>query len=329
MATLTPIPARIAIVGAGAFGARHLQALARIDRPLLVDVVDPDASARRRAGDLLSEVGGLKAGAVSWHSDVSDILVPDVAIVATHARQRAATIADLVRMGARRLLLEKVLFNRMADYDLTDRLFGEHDVRSWVNCARRAYPRMGDLVALFSGRPLNYSVSGAGWGLATNAIHHLDEFALLCGSSDLVVSTEGLMPGAYPAKRAGHVEFFGTLRASAANGSHFAAICTAESEAIPGDRVVTVEADRLSATIRQAAQTMTVRQDGGERIEPYPISLQSEATAAHIDSILDGRAPRLPDYATAAKLHRAMLTAFIGHLRQPGDDPALEECAIT
>jgi|KBSMisStandDraft_5_1062788.scaffolds.fasta_scaffold271603_2 predicted dehydrogenase len=329
MRASTQHPARIAIVGAGSFGARHLQALARIDRPLHVDVVDPDAAARQRAGALLSEVGGLKAGAVTWHSDVSAMPVPDVAIVATHARQRAGTVADLVRMGARQLLLEKVLFNRMADYDLTDRLFGEHAVRVWVNCARRAYPRMGNLVDLFGGRPVNYSVSGAGWGLATNVIHHLDEFALLCGSSDLVVSAKSLLPGAYPAKRPGHVEFFGTLRATAANGSQFVATCTGGSEAIPGDRVVTIEADGRSATIRQAAQTMTVREGSPERTEPYPISLQSEATAAHINSILDGGAPELPDYATAAKLHRAMLTAFIGHLRRSGGDPALEECAIT
>ena len=84
-----------------------------------------------------------------------------------------------------------------------------------------------------------------------------------------------------------------------------------------------------TATIRQSEQVVTIDQDGHSRTESYPIPLQSEATAAHINSILDGGAPELPDYATAAKLHRAMLTAFIGHLRRSGGDPALEECAIT
>src|SRR5262249_20161570 len=99
--------AHILIVGAGAIGARHLQGLARIPRPLRVDVVGPSAGARERAAVLLAEVGGLRGGGAHYHADLSAVAAPDLAIVATNARERAGVVAELTRLGVRRFLLEK------------------------------------------------------------------------------------------------------------------------------------------------------------------------------------------------------------------------------
>lgn len=322
--------ARVAIIGAGGFGARHLQALARIERPLVVDVVDPSAAARTRAAGLLDEAGGLRRGTCTMHAELGLLaVVPDLAIVATASWERAAAVRALTVAGVRRLILEKVLFPNLPDYDAIADLLDAHDVKAWVNCTRRSYPRAGELARLLRHRPIQYRVSGAGWGLASNVIHHLDEFAMLCGHTDLGMSASDLAPGWQPAKRPGYVEFFGTLTARSPDGSRFSATCSDGQEVIPGDRSIEIVAGDTAVSMRQAATSMIVVEDGRARSEPYPTALQSEATAVHVETILDGGVPTLPDYATAARLHRPMLSAFLEHLRRAAGNPALTECPIT
>jgi predicted dehydrogenase len=229
--------AHILIVGAGAIGARHLQGLARVTQPLKVDVVDPSQSARVLAARLLAKVGGLKAGQTRYHADLSELPVPDLAIVATNARERRSVIADLLRLGARHLLLEKVLFTRMADYDVVEQMLAQHRAHAWVNCVRRAYPRAHVLAELIGGRPFHYRVDGEGWGLGCNLIHHLDELAMLSGRADIRLCHRALARQTVPAKRAGYVEFFGTITGSFGGDDILVATCGLGT---PGDRVVTI-----------------------------------------------------------------------------------------
>jgi hypothetical protein len=317
---------QIAIVGAGALGARHLQALARLDRPLSVDLIDPAVEARTRARTLLDQVGGLKNGAVRDHADLTTLsAAPDLAIVATNARERMPVVAALLVAGVGRLVLEKVLFTRPADYDDIDARVARSGAKVWVNCVRRSYGRAADLLRLVGGKPFDYRVEGAGWGLGCNVIHHLDEYDMLSGSAALTLSGEKLAPGTVAAKRAGYVEFFGALKGKSSAG-RFSAVCT---DGAPGDRLVTIETDARTVVISQNEQTMTVTEDGVTRAQPYPIPLQSESTADHVAAILEGRAPALPDYATASRLHRAMIGVFLDHMRRIHNDPTIDECPVT
>jgi predicted dehydrogenase len=318
--------AQIAIVGAGALGSRHVQALARVDRTLSVDLIDPTAPARAQARNLLDQAGGLKGGVVRDHDDFHTLKeTPDLAIVATNSRERGALVADLLDAGVRRFILEKVLFTRIADYDRIGALVARSGAKVWVNCVRRTYGRFAELLQFVRGAPFDYRVEGAGWGLGCNVIHHLDEYDMLSGSAPLTLSAAGLEPDVVPAKRAGYVEFLGALEGTSSAG-RFSAICT---DGTPGDRLVTIEAGARTVVISQKAQTMTVAENGATRVERYPIPLQSESTADHVAAILEDRAPALPDYATAARLHRSMIAVFLDHMRRVRNDPTIEECPIT
>ncbi len=317
--------ARILIVGAGAIGARHLQGLARLTQPLQVDVVDPSEAARQRAATLLAEAGGLHDGEARYHADLSLVSAPNIAIVATNARERARIVVDLIRLGTRCLLLEKVLFTRLADYAAVGDVLTQHGASAWVNCVRRAYPRAADLVEMIGGRPFTYSVKGDGWGLGCNLIHHLDDFAMLAGRADVLLRHDTLASEIASAKRAGYVEFFGTIT-GAVGDAEFLATCGA---GVPGDRIVTITCEGLELRVSQLAQTLSIVNGKGSRTEPFLIPLQSEATAHHVKKVLAGHAPALVDYATAATLHCAMLKTFLGHMRDITNDPSIEECPIT
>jgi hypothetical protein len=92
---------------------------------------------------------------------------------------------------------------------------------------------------------------------------------------------------------------------------------------------VTIETEDLALSVSLDRQTVTITNGSGRREEAYPVPLQSEVTAAHVAAILSGAEPELPDYATAAKLHRVMLAAFLDHLRRSTGDASIDECPIT
>jgi hypothetical protein len=319
--------ARIAVVGVGNLGARHLQSLARLEADLIVDVVDPSQAARDRSVDLLAEAGGLRRGHVNSVASLERLSgTPDLAIVATNSAERLRVIGALVEAGTPKMILEKVLFTRLQEYDAAASLFAKFDTQVWVNCGRRFAPRMNDLLAMVGRKPLHYRVDGAGWGLACNVVHHLDEFALLAGCDDIALSGDELDSGIIPSKRPGYIEFTGTLSGRTAAGSNFSANCAV------GDftgRRVTIEAEDLQLTISQSDQTLTISDAQGVRTVPFAIPLQSEITAQHVADILEGKRPALPDYSTAARLHRPMLNVFLGHLRRCTGNSALDECPIT
>jgi len=320
------VNARVAIVGTGSIGVRHLQGLARCERVTKLDIVDKSKLARERAADSLAEIAGRKWEEVTFHADISTLSAPNIAIVATNARERAGAVSALVDIGARLFVLEKVLFTKLSDYDVIGRLFAERRISAWVNCGRRAYPRAGVIKDALNGRPFQYQVAGQGWGLACNAIHHIDEVAMLSGQTDIKLTTDELAPGSIPAKREGYVEFIGKISGSLQGGSSFDAACTAGQAS---DRTVTITCDGMQLSVSQFRQTLTIENGSSVRTEPFPIPLQSEATTAHMNNLLDGGAPALPDYATSAKLHRTMLSAFLDHLRRSSGDPTINECPIT
>lgn len=317
--------ARIAIVGTGALGARHLEALALLGGPMCVDLVDPVPAARERAVALLAEAGGMK-GEVRQYGGVGELaLPPDVAIVATNSRERLAAVQELCSLGCPALILEKVLFTRREEYVLAEAAIRKGGARTWVNCARRAAPRSRRLQELIAGRPISYRVEGYNWGLACNVIHHLDEWLYLSGAQAATL-TGSFEPELLPARRQGYFEVSGNVSGEA--GPHAFGAVGLVRRGLPGDRTVAIRCEDAEFLVGQASQDLVIR--SGDYViarESYPVAMQSEATAWHVAAILAGGEPSLPRYEESAKLHLALLDVLMPHFQSL--DPSLTECPIT
>jgi hypothetical protein len=129
-----------------------------------------------------------------------------------------------------------------------------------------------------------------------------------------------------PAKRSGYFEVTGSLEARLPGGVRLTAI---SRKGEPPDRTVTIEADGARAVVDQAAKTLTFTLGGKTSLLTYAIPYQSAITAQHVARILRGEPPDLPGYASAARVHKAMIAALLEHFRKALAQPGLEECPVT
>lgn len=298
---------RVLLVGAGQIGSRHLQALARLDRPASITVVEPSPDAQRTARARFDEVPAparppLEVVAAMPQGDF------DVAIVATGADVRRPVVeALLAHAGVGALLLEKVLFQRLEDYDAVGELLERRQVPAWVNCAQRMWPLFAEAKRRYPGSgPVELLVEGARWGLGCNAIHNLDFLPYLTGQAAMQLESR-LDPGTVPAKRTGYVEFTGTLVA----------------RDLAGNRVV-----QTSSRAGDTPFSMRVRtRDAETMLDAGAVPRQSELTHLVVQSLVDAQCCELPRYAESAAVHRAMLKVFLSHLGS--GEGARDVCPIT
>lgn len=318
----------IAIIGAGQLGSRHLQGLAKLTLPCRIHIVDPVqnslGTARQRFGEMPANAA---IGSTHYHQRIDALPATlDYVVIATTANVRLAVLEDLLKHSkVRYLLLEKVLFQKTADYARAAALLKLHQVTAWVNCPRRVFPLYQELRHFFAGDSLlAMSVFGGGWGLACNSIHFLDLFAMLAGRDLTVLSAAGLNPGYLESKRKDFIELTGTLR------GRFGTV----------DVDITSAADsqaRLMLSFRGERRSCIIDEAGGIGFyfdgstweqRSVRVPFLSELAGSLAESILQEGDCQLPTYAESEACHLPLLRAFETHLLASGL-PAADGCPIT
>lgn len=299
----------IVVVGAGQLGSRHLQALALMPGPARLFVVEPSAEARARAESRYAEVRSPASARPSFLDQTSELPSGiDAAVIATNADARLAALKTLLSgRRVRHVILEKVLFPSVADLDEAGDLLDRAAAKAWVNCPRRLWPVYREMKDLLAGkRPFRLEVAGPQWGLGSNAVHFLDLFQFLTGTTpDLDAS--GLDAEPVASKRPGFLELTGTLRGSSPAG----VLSLTSTAAGAGPVSVRIEAPGVSRAIDEAACGVP----------------QSRLTHVPVQELLATGACGLTPYAESAELHRRLLPAFLAHFRRRS--PRIEACPIT
>ena len=318
----------IAIIGAGQLGSRHLQALARLTTDCEITVIDPSLESLAVAKQRFEEMPVNNAVRVVGYGVSVDELPAelDYVVVATGADVRLQVLQSLLaRSTVRFMLLEKVLFQHLGDYEVAEALLKAHSVKAWVNCTRRAYPLYNNIREFFGNEPLRwFQVSGGNWGLGCNSIHFLDLLAKLTDGSPSELTTDSLDRALIPSKRKNFMEFTGTLRGKF-GGTEFELASLADSTA------------RLLMTIRSDKRTCIIDETGGQAFffdgatweqKSFSMPLLSELATSVATSILREGVCDLPSYEQSAILHLPLLRALGAHAALALGTPA-DQCPIT
>lgn len=309
---------KVAIIGAGNLGSRHLQALALIQRPIEVMVIDPSDKSLEIAHNRWNEmdINPLVSKCV-FTTEMEELPEElDVVIVATSSKPRRSVVEQLLSTSkVKYLILEKVLFQKLEDYQVIGNLLKENHVSAWVNCPRRNtnfYKKLKD--SLKQEKRISMYLSGSNWGMGCNSIHMLDTYAFITGEKDFKANSFYLDDEIIDSKRKGYIEFTGELRIESSKG-----LLTLISYST-GDRPVSIviDSEKFHVDIDEMNKSARFlnKRDGSWNWETDVVDIRPQSRVTHelVQDLLESGNCGLTTFAESMNLHKVLIGAFIDHL---------------
>ena len=318
-----------AVIGAGQLGSRHIQALGRVGGVAEVFVVDPSDNALQMAIKRFAEFNPEFPGEIKTLKD--PLYLPselDIAIVSTNSNVRLGAIKALLKVAeVRYLILEKVLFQDLAEYLQAEELLEGRMARTWVNCPQRLWPFFREVRERFGGQSeLEVVAHGSNWGLGCNAIHNADIAAFLWNGT--LRHNAHLDPVLHDSKRPGFKEFTGELVTRAADGGKVRQISYTSGSAPFRFSVIHPTAHLIWDVASGGAMEASAGSNWEWTRREIRVPYQSELTTRIVENILTGGDCGLPDYKSAADLHVGVLQALLNGARSNGIDLG-NTCPVT
>jgi predicted dehydrogenase len=323
---------RIAVIGAGQLGSRHLQGLAKMTLPITLSVVDPSLASLEVARERFSQIphsGEVKH--VDYLTSLNDLKEDlDFVILATTADVRAEITRNLLsKFRVQNILFEKIVFQIERDFDEISALLDAHKVKAWVNCARRIYPFYRDMKTLFRRNDkICFHLHGGDWGLACNAIHFMDLIAFLTSNYDVQLDTNDLDKGIVESKRKGFIELTGTLHGRHSNGNEFTMHSRRDSAA---PHIMTILGSSVELVIDEGRGIAFIaKKDNSWAWEEvkFGVPYQSDLTNSLTADILQDGTCGLPTLEESSLLHKPLLRAVLKHI-QTNLGTSLKACPVT
>jgi len=321
----------VAIIGSGQLGSRHLQAIAKIDMPIEIQVVDQSHESVKIAKERFEQISSNpNVKNISFFNSLDDLYSEiDFCIVATNSDVRAQVTEELLsKKVVKYLVLEKILFQTEGDYETIGKLIGGYKVKTWVNCPRRMYPIYKEMREELAGNHLfEVNISGSDWGLASNTIHMIDLMAYLTGIVEYNISVDLLDSDVIESKRKGFIEFTGSLKGVFKDGPKFS-IRSYKSGKIPLI-IQLISEDSIYFISEHNGRGWVSRKDQSWVWQEFSfvIPYQSQLTHLLIKQINNTGASDLSSFEESAKLHIPMLNCFISFLNREGNRG--DRCPIT
>ena len=211
---------KILLVGCGNIGSRHLQALAKIQDELIIEIIEPNSDNAKIGKERLNEISSTKSHTISWKTSLEYLSPSDFVIVSTPAMGRAQILSKLLDMGNTNFLIEKLVCQSKKEYILLLKNFENKSANGWVNTTRRYFEIYQNIKKSFEGKPFNLSVNAGDSSLGSNAIHFLDLFSWITDEFELKLNGDYLLPKISNNKKYPELlEFFGTITTSTSKNS--------------------------------------------------------------------------------------------------------------
>jgi len=305
----------IAIIGAGELGSRHLQGILTISKSVFeIFIIDPSTFSleisKQRASELKHNHN------LSFHSTINNIpKLLDFVIVATSSKVRLKVIEQLLKkVSVNYLLLEKVLFPELKQYDLALDLIKINKVKCWVNHPRRMNENYQSIKKYFESNKLCFfQLVGGSWDMGCNGLHFIDLFEYLSSSSLTSINTEFLNKNVIKSKRDGYIEFTGTITGTLDNKHIFSITSTNGNELIAPSISIMSDTIRFFVQESVSPKIYILDKENSFMSEPVDFNMkyQSQLTGILIEQLIDTGTCDLPSFEHAAKTHKKFIKSFL------------------
>lgn len=296
----------VAIIGAGQLGSRHLQGLKCAASPLAITVVDSSIESLRVAKERYEAIPAVGEKVINYATSIPELPTElDLVIIATGSKPRAAIINSLLNLATvKYLVLEKVLFPILSEYQEIANLLKTKNVRCWVNCPRRMYGMFKHIKeSIDTTKALFMTNADENWGLCCNAIHMIDLFLFLTEEIEYTIETRWLNDVIENSKRGGYIEMTGTLKVTTPKGNELTLI---------SENNYTGEKNFL---IENGENTYTISEGEGfwlhNKKYEYSMPFQSQLTGLLADELLKTGGCSLTPYSQSASYHKPFIEAML------------------
>lgn len=297
----------VAIIGAGQLGSRHLQGLKGASSPLSIFVMDSSEDSLRIAKERYEAVPAIGDKIINFVTTIENLPDQlDLVIIATGSKPRASIVKSLVKHGKiRYLVLEKVLFPSLEDYDEVGLILKENGIRCWVNCTRRMYGLYKEISQIINtSLPIKMTNKNENWGLCCNSIHMIDIFMYFTGENTYTLNIDGLNNKIEDSKRSGYIEMTGTIVATTPQGSE---LTLTSVDGYNGVRGIIIQNGEHTINILESSNTWSI--DGCE--ESCIIPFQSQLTGLLADEILKTGGCSLTQFNKSANYHKIFIDSLL------------------
>lgn len=320
----------VALIGAGQLGSRHLQGLMKVNTELVIEVVDPSEDALELARQRAAQVEvGTYSKSIKYLNEVEELSsMLDICIVATGAAVRLKILDSLLKSKkVRYLILEKVLFQSINQYEQATILMKTANVKVWVNCPRRLYPVYQEIKSKIQiGERLTVTIIGGEWGLACNSIHFIDLMSHLGGISEFVFDTAGI-DEVIESKRKGYSELVGTLVGKQPNGTEL--FLHSRKGSPPNFKIQILSNEFLWQIDESNGLLNTISKDDSKGVSSsFSPLYQSELTNVVCDRIIKDGDCDLTPFEDSIIMHQALIGALLGVFNSRSNTE-LNSCPIT
>ena len=315
----------VVIIGVGALGKRHLEAVLKTEFAMQIFCMDVNPNALE--GYAFDDKFSNKK--ITFTQDFSEIPKDiDIAILSMSAKGRREAFEQLIEHSkVKNIIFEKILFQKIEDYEYVGKRLKELNINAWVNCPRRYTELWEELYnELKEVEQFEFHTFGGNWGLACNGIHMLDVIDYLTGSNndELKIEKMKLLSDPIESKRDGYKEVFGLVSGECGKCINFSISCydsNLEFETI----IITPNAKYfIDETL---AKVKRVGIDGNITEKKYMPCYVSEITKLAVNDIINHQECKLTKYETSAYLHLEYIKPLINYFEEKGFER--EVCPIT
>lgn len=298
---------QVAIIGAGQLGSRHLQGLKVAASPLFITVMDSNEESLKVAKERYDSVSPIGEKNINYVNSIDKLPAElDLVIIATGSKPRAAIVQSLLNHATvKYLVLEKVLFPSLNDYDNVARLLKDKGVRCWVNCPRRMfgmYKQIKETIDLK--KPIYMTNANEDWGLCCNAIHMIDIFLYLTEETSYTIDTRFLNDEVEDSKRGGYIEMTGKLKVTTPKGNELTLISEKDFE---GEKAFMIQNSHDMYVISEGGGNWSLNGNTYYYSMPY----QSQLSGLLADELLITRGCSLTPYELSASYHKPFIEAML------------------
>lgn len=290
----------VTLIGCGRIGERHLESLSTLDNKFNIQVYDKFI--KKESKMFVNKI-----------EDLNDNI--DICLIATKADVRKSLVEDILeKKNVKYLILEKVAFQSIKDFEDVINLVNEKNVTCYVNCPLRLQPlykKVNEFLNLETPTKFTYEYS-EDFKISSSFIHILDLFYWFCKDSDIYICSN-LKEVMESIKHKGFVDFKGEILVTNSNG-HTLHLTQGKNKFTEILKVKNNDIEIYSSEggIENGINDNRVGEiiiNNQDRYE-IPFLWQSYLTAEYVKQIVNDGKCELPTLEESFKSHKPMIESF-------------------